>query len=102
METEQAPESDVIDDALIAIVDEIIGPEGDEEDFDAASDVVLEVIEQMVDEGSIPEMPESDASDEAKKAWVEKIPSIKEEIHNALNDGFMNSDEEDDDTNSPI
>lgn len=87
MDNEQKiPEADVIDDAFLEIIEDLVGDDGD---LDAASDVLFEVIELTVDSGQIAEIPESDVSDEEKKSWLEKsLPIIKTEIEKALNDGF--------------
>ena len=94
-----APQEDVIDVNIIAIIDAIIGEKGDIEDFDGASDVVFDIIEELVSSGEISEMPEIEVSDEEKNKWLEtSMPIIKQAVQTALHDGFL--EEPDADKNS--
>lgn len=81
MDDEEIPAADIIDDALAAIIEEIIGEEGDIEDFDAASDVVLDHIERLANEGVISDPPDLEASDEEKQKWLDQyLPIVTEEL----------------------
>lgn len=89
MDLSDAPQEDVIDIALIDLIDEIIGEEGDEEDFDGASDVVFEFIEELVGDGEMPEIPDDHESDEVKQEWLARyLPVLREKIQKGLHDGF--------------
>lgn len=90
MEDEQIPEADLIDDAIAALIDEMIGEEGDIEEFDAASDVVLDIMEDLANSDQIQDPPEQDEPEELKQKWLEQyFPIVKAEIHKALHDGFI-------------
>lgn len=96
-----APQEDVIDQTLIKLIDEIIGEEGDEEDFDGASDVVFSVIEELVDAGEMTEVPEPEDSDEVKQTWMEtQLPILLEALKMALKG--LRGEPEDGDTQIPI
>jgi hypothetical protein len=95
MDLTNAPKEDVIDAALIDLIDEIIGKEGTEEDFDAASDVVFEIIEEMVGAQELAEIPDNDAEDESKQEWLKRYYAIlRQAVQEGLHDGFMGEPED--------
>jgi hypothetical protein len=93
---EQIPSEDLIDQKLADLAEEMIGQDGDEEDFDAASDIIFEVIESLVDEEKIEEIPEG-VSSEDQQSWITKyFIMVKDGIHAALNDGFTGDQDDSD------
>lgn len=65
------PAEDSIDIALINLIEELVGDEADVDAFDEASDVVLDIIEELESRGEIKEMPDTEATDEEKQTWLD-------------------------------
>lgn len=75
----EIPEHDAIDEELLALIHELVGKDAEEEDVDTASNVLFELIEQLVDEEEISEIPETEASEKEKAEWIQKsMPVLKE------------------------
>jgi hypothetical protein len=90
MDLDKAPKEDLIDEALVEIIDELIGDDGDEEDFDAASDIVFEVIDSLVEQEQIEEIPDLTDEETVKSEWLSRfLPVVKEALMKAMNDGFL-------------
>lgn len=66
----EIPEHDSIDEALLGLLHQIVGEEAEEEELDAASNVLFSLMEQLVDEAEIEEAPETDGPEEAKERWI--------------------------------
>jgi hypothetical protein len=72
------------------LIDEMLGEEADEDAFDEASDVVFEVIDDLVARGEIKDMPDNGVPVEQQQEWLTvSIPVIKEALKEALHDGFV-------------
>ena len=71
LKDDQMPQEDMIDIAFLDIIHSVLGDDLPEEDLDGASDVLLQVIEEMVDAGEMTEIPELDEAEDAKKKWLE-------------------------------
>lgn len=85
---EQEVEADIVDIELEKIIDEIVGTEGDDDDFDRTADVVFDIIEELVDRGEIEEIPED--GEEAKLKWMtDHLQVLKAAIKEALEGGFV-------------
>jgi L-rhamnose mutarotase len=88
----EIPEHDKIDDELLNLIHALVGKEAEEEEIDAASNVLFSLIEQMVDDEEMDEIPEAEASDEEKTKWLETcLPKLKTSFEQVLND--LNSEE---------
>lgn len=80
-EEEVLPGEDAIDIALLSVVQEIAGEDPSDDDLDDVSDVLFSVAEDMADDGEINDIPDNDASEEEKSAWLEKsFPTLKRKI----------------------
>lgn len=87
---EGIPGEDVIDLAIIDIVEGLLGEEADDDAFDEASDVVFDIIGELVGRGEIKEIPDSDESEDNKQEWIKvAIPIISEAVKESLHDGFI-------------
>jgi hypothetical protein len=94
MEEEEIPVADLVDDAIAALIDEIIGEEADIEEFDAASDVILDVMEELANSEEIQDPPDVESSIEDQQKWLDQyFPIVKDAIHKALHDGFIVNEE---------
>lgn len=95
MTEQKIPEQDIVDDALIELVDEVVGDGASEDEFDAGTDVVFEVVEDLVNGGVIEEIPDNAASDEEKKEWIEKsVPVVRAALESALGDPLVSDGED--------
>lgn len=75
----EIPEHDAIDEELLALIHGLVGKEADEEEVDSASDILFELIEQLVEDGEISEIPETEAHEGEKSEWIQKcLPVLKE------------------------
>lgn len=81
------PEHDLIDEELLEMIHEIVGEEAEEEEIDAASNIVFNLVEQLVEEGEMDEIPDTDANEEDKQAWLSSgLPVLKEAFALMLSD----------------
>ena len=88
----EIPEHDEIDEQLLVLIHKMVGEEADEEEIDAASNVLFSLIEQLVDEQEIIDVPEAEAPEEDKQTWLKEcLPVVKEGFEDILRD--LSSDE---------
>lgn len=81
MENENVPQEDIIDLAVLEIVDSLVGPNASEDDIDDCVDEIFQLIENLEDEGQIRAIPENDASQEEMSSWIsECLPIVKQAI----------------------
>lgn len=81
------PEHDMIDEELLTLIHALVGEDADEEEMDAASNLLFSLVEDMVEGGEIEEIPETDAEEDSKKAWLEKcLPVLREAFDSVLKD----------------
>lgn len=101
---DEVPESDVVDEALLDLIEEIAeGEEISEEEFDGVSSLVFDMAEKLVSSEEIKEIPDNDASEEEKLDWVQQsFPKLKEEVIHSLSEEAEIVPEEDDDQDSSI
>jgi hypothetical protein len=73
-----ADEADIIDDAIMDIMDMLVDNDYPEE---TAEEAVFDAIATLVNDGSISDTPEADASDDEKVNWkLTSIPKIKSRL----------------------
>jgi hypothetical protein len=73
-----ADEADIIDDAIMDIMDMLVDNDYPEE---TAEEAVFDAIATLVNDGSISDTPEADASDDEKVSWkLTSIPKIKSRL----------------------
>jgi hypothetical protein len=97
----EIPEHDKIDDELLSILHAFVGEDAEEEDLDAASNLLFSLVEQMVDDGEIDEIPETDVPDQDKNIWLEKcLPVLKQAFEEVVAD--MNSEDFEDQIDSEM
>lgn len=73
-----ADEADIIDDAIMDIMDMLVDNDYPEE---TAEEAVFDAIATLVNDGSISDTPEADASDDEKVSWkLSSIPKIKSRL----------------------
>lgn len=96
----EAPEEDMIDEALLALIHEVIGDVSEDEAEDAldeAGDFIFDVIDDMVDEGEISEVPDNREPDEMKQDWIQKcLPLVRERVAAIMTDPEGESEEDGD------
>lgn len=84
-ELDEVPE-DSIDKAMSEVIDELT-KSSDDSDLDTATDLLFDVIGDLVDDEKITELPSEDASEEEKAKWLEAhLATVKEELTKAWND----------------
>lgn len=71
---------DIIDEELFKVIESISGE--DDELFDETAEKVYDIIDELIENEVIEDMPDQEDSDEMKNSWVEKvIPLLKEKIN---------------------
>ncbi len=95
------PVDDAIDQAFSALVLELLGLPADfdetslsdemsdefADDLDEITDLIYEVMDDLIDQGEIVDVPDHEADDAEKQEWVEKaIPKIRVAAEAALKD----------------
>lgn len=76
-------QDDIISQELSKLYDLLIAPEeaDDDEAFEEASDIIESSLADLEDAGQIEAMPEIEAKEEDKQAWLKKyIPIIEKDI----------------------
>lgn len=93
----ETDEQDIIDVELSKRLDSLLEVEesDDEDAFNEAEDILYSVIGDLVDEGTIPEIPEPEVPEDEKKEWLELyLPIIDQAIEAELES--VGPDEDDD------
>lgn len=99
-ELEQIPEEDIVDQALMGILNSELGDDPDDDDLDAASDILFDVVEELVDSDQIKEIPDNTAPEEEKAKWIaECLPIVKQSFADTLKE-LEGEEVEDGDTDS--
>lgn len=101
METEQIPAEDLIDKELSSIISGLVTDDSDEEEMDAAGDILFDIIEDAVEDGVIDDLPDYGDDDVVKQAWVDSnLEKLKATVIEALNDDLVEPEDADGDKNS--
>jgi hypothetical protein len=67
------------------LVDKIAGEDPTDDELEDLSDLIFDVIEDLVNDEKIEEMPTEEASDEEKQKWLDdSLPKIGTELEKAL------------------
>ena len=76
---------DLIDEALADLVDQMINADSIEDDdvyddaFEDAWDYLADEMDDLIDAGTIPEMPDLEASQDEQKAWLDQaLPLLRQ------------------------
>jgi hypothetical protein len=78
MSAGNAEEADIVDDAIMDIMDMLVDNDYPEE---TAEEAVFDAIATLVNDGSISDTPDADASDDEKVSWkLTSIPKIKSRL----------------------
>lgn len=82
-ETEEK-DQDEIDLAISEFVDKLV-PSDDDEEWEAVSDLVFDVVSDLVDDGKIQDIPAEDATPEEKQSWLsDSFPQIEASVKEAM------------------
>jgi hypothetical protein len=97
----EIPEHDKIDDELLSLLHAVVGEDAEEDDLDAASNVLFSLIEQLVEDEEIEEIPDTDETDQEKEQWLEKcLPILKQAFDEVVQD--MESEDFEDQVDSEM
>jgi hypothetical protein len=104
MEQEQTEETDIIDIELSKLLESLLEVDEVDDDvaFNEAEDVLYDVIGDLEDKEVIAEIPDENAEEEEKKAWLEvSLPIIEQALEAALNEEDWDDSEEIPDEEEP-
>lgn len=90
-EEQEVPQEDILDAAILDIVDELVGDEASEDDVDDCVEEVFQLLEQLEEQELIDPVPDNGVSEDVLKAWLDKnLPVLKQ----AIKEGLEQSGEE--------